>query len=137
MKNVFILLLVALLAFSCKNDSKKEAVENTEETTQETDNSQEAPKLLALNGEFLFDGTTGVMQIGNNMYAVKIDEKANELIEQCKAFKETKFDFVRVAVDGFIVDNPEEGWDKQIIVKRILNVRKSNAEKNITIKSSK
>lgn len=137
MKNVLTLLLLVLLAVSCKNDNKKEDVVNTEETTQETDNSQEAPKLLALNGEFLFDGSTGVMQIGNNMFAVKIDEKAKELIEQCKAFKENKFDFVRVAVDGIIVDNPEEGWDKQIIVKRILNVRKSNAEKNITIKSSK
>lgn len=137
MKNVLTLLLLVLLAVSCKNDNKKETVVDAEETTQETDNSQDAPKLLALNGEFLFDGTTGVMQIGNNMYAVKIDEKAKELIEQCKTFKENKFDFVRVAVDGIIVDNPEEGWDKQIIVKRIINVRKSNAEKNITIKSSK
>ena len=127
-----------MLTFSCKNE-EKQSENNTENTTQEaeTQTKQEQKRLIALNGEFLFDGTTAVMQIGDNMYAVEQNDRVKELIEQCEPFKESKYDFVRIAVDGYIVDNPNEGWEKQIIVKRIINVRKSNADKNITIKSSK
>ena len=138
MKHVLLLLLCIMLTFSCKNE-EKQSENNTENTTQEaeTQTKQEQKRLIALNGEFLFDGTTAVMQIGDNMYAVEQNDRVKELIEQCEPFKESKYDFVRIAVDGYIVDNPNEGWEKQIIVKRIINVRKSNADKNITIKSSK
>ena len=138
MKHVLLLLLCIMITFSCKNE-EKQSENNTENTTQEaeTQTKQEQKRLIALNGEFLFDGTTAVMQIGDNMYAVEQNDRVKELIEQCEPFKESKYDFVRIAVDGYIVDNPNEGWEKQIIVKRIINVRKSNADKNITIKSSK
>ena len=137
MKHLLILVFITASIIACKQEVKSE-IDAPSETDTTTQTVVEAPKrLLSLNGEFLFDGKNAVMQMGNNMFAVEMSDKTKELIKQCEQFKENKYDFVRVAVNGYLVDNPEEGWEKQVLVKTILRVQKSTADKNITIKSSK
>jgi hypothetical protein len=137
MKYLILLFFLTFSIIACKQEVKPEIDASSDvDTTPQT--VAEAPKrLLSLNGEFLFDGKNAVMQMGNNMFAVEMSDKTKELIKQCEQFKENKYDFVRVAVNGYLVDNPNEGWERQVLVKTILRVQKSTADKNITIKSSK
>lgn len=129
--------MLTLILVSCKNEPKKEEVAQPEVTEEQTQENIADKEIKSLNGEFLFDGNNAVFQMGGQMYAVELNEECKKLAERCKEFQKTKYDFSRVAVTGYIEDNPnKDGWEKQIVIYRIFYVGESQKNDNITIKSS-
>ncbi|NQY06888.1 MAG: hypothetical protein HRT68_12045 [Flavobacteriaceae bacterium] len=132
MKNLLTLLFIVLVVIGCKKEAKQEEPTPEEQTEQVAEEA-----VITMSGEFYYDGTNAVFQrIGGDIYAVKIDENCELLASMSNAFKATKFDFTRANIKAEIVDNPlKNGWDKQIIIKDIINVQRSKTE-NITIQSN-
>ena len=123
MKKTCILLLIVLLAVSCKNETV-----TTPETIVGEDGIEKTVKqndgLTLLKGQFLYLADAAVLQTHREIYGVVIDEKMHELNEKAQPFKVENYDWVNVEIRGKISRKPEgeEGWDFRIKIEEILNV---------------
>ena len=123
MKKTCILILIVLLAVSCKNETA-----TTPETIVGEDGIEKTVKqndgLTLLKGQFLYLADAAVLQTHREIYGVVIDEKMHELNEKAQPFKVEDYDWVNVEIRGKISRKPEgeEGWDFRIKIEEILNV---------------
>ena len=86
------------------------------------------PKLEIENvtGEFLFYDNAAVLNTGNEIYGVIVDEKLHGLHAQALNVQKDSFDMVQVFIKGVIFENPnEEGWPQVVTVKEIDSVAPS------------
>ena len=129
MKNIFALLCIAVLTFSCKNESK--TVESAEEAAIEM--SQKNDGYVEMTGEFVYYADAAVLHTPSEVYAVVINEKMHELDDMAKAYKVEPTDYVTVQVRGVVSPKPEgeEGWDNRFDIKEIVKVMASNKEKDV------
>lgn len=135
MKKTSILLLIVLLAVSCKNEttaSPKTVVgdDGIEKTVKQNDG------LTLLKGQFLYLADAAVLQTHREIYGVEIDEKMHQLNEKAKPFKAEDYDWVNVEIRGRISRKPEgeEGWDFRVKIEEILNVTASENDGSDIIK---
>ena len=121
------ILLVAILAFSCKNvEEKKEEVESPKRgTTVER----------TYRGEFIYTPEAAVLSGKSFIYGVKMNDVAKELAARVEAVKQDDYDIVPVAVQGEISKKSEgaEGWDEIITITQIISVSDTPIEADVKI----
>ena len=134
MKHIFILLLGLSVFTSCKNDTNtpEKATGTSETSVAETKNDG----LTLITGEFLYLNDAAVLQVGNSIYGVIIDDKMHELYKMGEAFRKEPTDGVIVEIRGKILPLPEgeEGWPYRIEVKKIVSVKAQDPKANEVIK---
>ena len=135
MKKTFILLLCLAAFLSCKNESKTEKEEvvttnGVERTAKQNDG------LTLLSGEFIYYNDAAVLQMGNSIYGVIINDKVHELNNMGKEFRNDPTDGITVQVRGKITPKAEgeETWPYKIEIKEILSVKKLDPTKNEIVK---
>lgn len=131
MKNIFLLLALAIATVSCKNtEDKKTEINSSEETAVNT---------RTFEGEFLYLADAAVLKGDNFIYGVTIDDTMHQLADQVKSVKQDDFDMVPVIVKGSLSKKAEgaEGWDEIITITEIVNVSKTPSEADIKIEENK
>lgn len=126
-----IILLLAVITFvGCKNNTKNEDTNTSNEDSEKTEKQNDG--LTLLKGEFIFYADAAVLQTHQEIYAVVIDDKMRELNEQVQKYKTEITDMVPVEIRGKITPKPEneEGWAFRVEIKEILNVIKPNPDNN-------
>ncbi|MCX7551087.1 hypothetical protein [Xanthomarina sp. F2636L] len=131
MKKLLILFLVATSFYSCKNDSKNEAVETEIDAV-------EIKGLTLLKGDFVYYSDAAVLQTTHEVYGVVINKKMHELDEMAKPYKKSETDMVPVEVRGKIIQKPdgEEGWPFRIEIKEIITISQPDPNKEDIILGS-
>jgi len=114
MKKIFILLVVTLAAYSCK----------------------EEPKGEIFTGEFVYLSDAAVLQTENEIYGVIINEKMHELDEMVKQYKKEVTDMIPVEIRAIKTPKPEdeEGWPFRLEITEVINVFEPNPENGSVIK---
>ena len=95
--------------------------------------------LKTFKGDFVYVADAAVLQVGNEIYSVRLDEKSDELAEMAKPAKKTDFDLVPVIVKGTVEPKPKntEGWDNIITIKEIVSVSDTALPTDIKIEETK
>ncbi|WP_199726747.1 hypothetical protein [Aquimarina sp. AD1] len=120
MKKSFLLVIVSLLIFSCKNEKSQSS---DSETT-------------LIRGEFILIDNAGVIKGKDFIYGVIIDDLANELNEKIKPLQREEYDMVPVVIKGVVKKNTEDGWPEVVEIKEIVGVSEPTSELPTKIKSS-
>ncbi len=122
-----ILIIVAILAFSCK----KEAV-NIPEIVKTIKNKE----FKIIEGEFLYYADAAILKTKKQVYGVIIDVKMHELANKVSPLKKEHTDMVQVIIKGKIVpkNTEKEGWPFNIIIKEIIEIKQVVIDDNIVIK---
>jgi len=96
---------------------------------------QPRPQAESLSGEFLFYDNAAVLNTGNSIYGIIVDDKLHELHAQALTMQKDSFDMVQVYIKGVISENPnEEGWPEVVTVQEIDSVAPSAPLTNQMIK---
>ncbi len=137
MRNVAVLLTCALALLSCKN----ETTSPKEGTTQEAA-AQPQEDVITLKGEFIYLDNAAVLNCGDKIYGVTIDDKMHELAKEVAKQQKEKVDMVPVIIHGVIGPNPvlaknQEGWPEVVTIKEIVKVLPLNEDNAIRIESGK
>ncbi|WP_397364360.1 hypothetical protein [Olleya sp. R77988] len=115
MKKVVILLL--FIAFvSCKTDQGQ-----------------------SYTGDFVYYAEAAVFQSGNDIHGVVLDDKADEVAKQAKAFQKDPTDMVKIEVLGELIPKAEneEGWPFKLKINKIVSIKALDPNKNDIIKLGK
>lgn len=119
MKKIFYLLLLPLVFVACKNGETKIDCENCETFT----------------GDFLYLADAAILKGEDFIYAIQLDEQAQELAKKVAPIKEEAYDMVQVTVKGVLSQKPEgqEGWDEILSIKEITTIADKPSEADILI----
>ncbi|WP_051336240.1 hypothetical protein [Aquimarina latercula] len=120
MKKSFLLVIVSLLIFSCKNEKSQSSGSET----------------TLIRGEFILIDNAGVIKGKDFIYGVIIDDLANELNEKIKPLQREEYDMVPVVIKGVVKKNTEDGWPEVVEIKEIVGVSEPTSELPTKIKSS-
>lgn len=141
-KQIFILLFSVSILASCKNETKP-VEPQTKAVTVTTNSNEKTAKqsdgLTLLKGEFIYYADAAVLQVGNSIFGVVVDEKMHELHELGKPHRKATSDGVMVEVRGKIIPKAEgtEGWPFKVEIKEILGVKKLDSKQNEVVKIGK
>ena len=83
-KQLFVLCLLTMTLFACKNGEEKEKVAS--DTVSEVETRTSSP-FKTFNGEFIYIADGAVLKGKNFIYGVTIDEKMHELAEMVAPIK--------------------------------------------------
>ncbi|WP_405574262.1 hypothetical protein [Winogradskyella sp. Asnod2-B02-A] len=135
MKKISLIVILALIMFACKNESKQ-AVDLEENRAKSYDQND---GLVTLKGDFVYYGDAAVLQTPKDIYGVVIDKNLQLLEEQVTPFKKEATDMVPVTirVRKFKKPEGEEGWPFRVEIKEILKVEAPNPESKDVIKLAK
>ena len=136
MKNKIVLSLsicVALLASSCQDGAKKKV-------TQE--GAVVENKGATIAGEYYYSEDGAVLKGATFIYAVAMDDMAQELGERVAQVKNDVYDMVPVLVRGTVSRNPaldqgQEVWEQMLTIKEIVSVGNAPAAVDIKIQEEK
>lgn len=135
MKKINLIVILALIMFACKNESKQalDLEENRAKSYDQNDG------LVTLKGDFVYYGDAAVLQTPKDIYGVVIDKNLQLLEEQVTPFKKEATDMVPVTirVRKFKKPEGEEGWPFRVEIKEILKVEAPNPESKDVIKLAK
>ncbi len=141
MKKTLLLLAVSLsiALSSCKNtEEKSEVVESDPNVTEQVES------FPIYRGEFIYlkKENAAVLNGGNFIYGVVIDDMSKALGAQVQAVVTDPLDMVPVVVRGLVSKNPEykgegETWEELITIKEIIAVSDKPAEADIKIEETK
>lgn len=134
MKKFLILFAFITVYTSCKQENKAE----TENETVAANASDE--DVVTLKGEFIYLADAAVLNCGNKIYGVTIDQKMHELADQVAAKKNDDYDMVPVIINGVVHPNPavsenKEGWPEVVTIKEIVKVFAPTGESAIKVES--
>ena len=133
MKKALVLFMMFTVLLGCKDDRKAQddATQGINEiATEDGKTVKQNDGLIAIHGKFLYYSDAAVLQTPTEVYAVVIDDKMHELVEQTKQYKKQPEDMVPVTIRGrmFKKDPDEEGWENKIEIKEILKVSEPSPE---------
>lgn len=121
MKKAILLIVITLVAFSCKKENKA---------------STEGKDTQTISGEFILIDNAGVLKGKDFIYGVVIDEKANELNAKIKPLQREEYDMVPVVVEGVVKKNESEGWPEVVEIVEIVKVSAPTSDLPTKIKTS-
>ena len=132
MKKTHLIIILALVVFACKNETKSEV--NLEENRAKSYDQNDG--IITLKGDFVYYGDAAVLQTADEIYGVVIDENMQLLETQVKAFKTEPTDMVPVTVRVKKTEKnkDEEGWQYRVEIKEILKVEAPDPESKDVIK---
>jgi hypothetical protein len=121
MKKILFLLVLTVVAFSCK----------------EKENNDPEYK-----GEFIYIADAAVLKGTDFIYGVTIDAMAEKLADKVSKIKRDDFDMVPVVVKGKLSKNPlveqgGEGWEQVLTITEIVEVSTTPSEADIKIEEKK
>ena len=131
----FLALFALLIVFtSCKQENKANAETETVTTPEED--------VVMLKGEFIYLNDAAVLNCGNKIYGVTIDDKMLELAEQVAAKKNDVNDMIPVIINGVVHPNPalsptNEVWPEVVTIKKIVKVFAPTGDSAIKVESGK
>jgi hypothetical protein len=132
MKKFNLVIILTLLLFSCKNETKTEGTleDNRAKSYDQNDG------FITMKGDFVYYADAAVFQTSNEIYGVVIDENLQLLEKQVKPFKKEATDMVPVTVRVRKFEKPEgeEGWPYRLEIKEILKVEAPDPNKEDVIK---
>ncbi len=138
MKNLIVIsaVLLSLMLTSCKNSG--ETSEKGEEATPKLMDS----KYVLYSGEYFYSSDGAVLKGNSFIYAVTLDDMAEELGKMIEPIKKEEYDMVPVMVKGVVKRNPalDEGkqvWEQIITIKEIVSIGNTPVEADIKIEESK
>ncbi len=126
MKKIILLLMLSIVAFSCKNSEEKNK-ESEEMTVENTEN------LKAYSGDYI-DSNGALVLLGTNfIYGVKHNEMSDQLSKRVAAVKKNDFDMVNVIVRGTVSKNTDTDseWEEVITIEEIMRVSDKPSEVDI------
>ncbi len=113
MRKIVVLLCFISVFVACKKAEKT----NVDLTESVTTNS------LEIEAEFIYIQDAAVLKGQSFIYGVVLDDKANELAKEVKAYKKNKYDMVPVVVKGIVKPNPlKNGWKEVVEIKEIVKI---------------
>lgn len=136
MKKFLILFAFVAVYASCKEENKSD----TETEVAAAQTSEE--DVITLKGEFIYLKDAAVLNCGNKIYGVTIDDKMRELADQVAAKQNDDYDMVPVIINGVVSPNPilnenTEGWPEVVTIKQIVKVFAPTGESAIKVESGK
>tara|TARA_R110002051_G_scaffold3395_1_gene18340 strand:+ start:113847 stop:114251 length:405 start_codon:yes stop_codon:yes gene_type:complete len=134
MKNFLALFALLIVFTSCKQENKANAETETVITPEED--------VVMLKGEFIYLNDAAVLNCGNKIYGVTIDDKMLELAEQVAAKKNDVNDMIPVIINGVVHPNPalsptNEVWPEVVTIKKIVKVFAPTGDSAIKVESGK
>ncbi len=134
MKNFLALFALLIVFTSCKQENKANAETETVTTPEED--------VVMLKGEFIYLNDAAVLNCGNKIYGVTIDDKMLELAEQVAAKKNDVNDMIPVIINGVVHPNPalsptNEVWPEVVTIKKIVKVFAPTGDSAIKVESGK
>lgn len=137
MRNVVVLLTCALALLSCKNETT-----SSQEVASEEVAPQPKEDVITLKGEFIYLDNAAVLNCGDKIYGVTIDDKMHELAKEVAKQQKEKVDMIPVIIHGVVTPNPvlaknQEGWPEVVTIKEIVKVLPLNEDNAIRIESGK
>lgn len=135
MRKVVVLLSCMLALVSCKKETS-----STKEVAMEDTTTQNEDDVITLKGEFIYLDNAAVLNCGDKIYGVTIDEKMHELASQVAKQQKEKVDMVPVIIHGVVKPNPilaqnQEGWPEVVTIKEIVKVLPLKEDNAIRIES--
>ena len=132
MKKINLIIILALVLFACKNETKSEV--NLEENRAKSYDQNDG--FITLKGDFVYYEDAAVFQTSNEIYGVVIDENLQLLENKVKLFKKEATDMIPVTirVRKFEKAEGEEGWQYRVEIKEILKVEAPDPNKKDVIK---
>ena len=136
MKNKIVLSLsicAALLASSCQDGAKKKVKQQGAVVEN---------KGATIAGEYYYSEDGAVLKGATFIYAVAMDDMAQELGERVAQVKNDVYDMVPVLVRGTVSRNPaldqgQEVWEQMLTIKEIVSVGNAPAAVDIKIQEEK
>jgi len=135
MKKIVFLILAFGFLIACKDQTNQQQIEDKiPKVEDKTANQKDG--LITLEGDFVYYADAAVLQSGNEVYGVVINEKMHELDNMSKTYKKDPTDYVKAIVRAKIIpkDENEEGWPYKLDIKEIIKVEALDTEKNNVIK---
>lgn len=132
MKKINLIIILALVVFACKNETKQ-AVDLEENRAKSYDQND---GFITVKGDFVYYADAAVLQTPNEIYGVVIDDNMHILAEQVQKYQSDATDMVPVTVRVRKFEKPkdEEGWPYRVEIKEILKVEAPNPEAKDVIK---
>ena len=132
MKKINLIIILVLVVFACKNETKSEV--NLEENREKSYDANDG--FVTMKGEFVYYADAAVFQTATEIYGVVLDENLQLLEKQVKPFKKEATDMVPVTVRvrTFEKAEGEEGWQHLVEIKEILKVEAPDPNKEDVIK---
>lgn len=133
-KQLFVLCLLTMTLFACKNGEEK----GKNETVDKTPKTEVNTKLKTFSGEFIYIADGAVLKGNNFIHGVTIDDKMHELAKMVSPIKKDQYDMVPVTVKGELVVNPlfaetGEGWRLNVTIKEIIKVSDTPSPADVKI----
>lgn len=119
MKKFLYLLIFPLFLIACNNAGSESNCEDCETFT----------------GEFLYLEDTAILKGSDFIYAVQLDEQAEDLVKKTEPIKKEVYDMVEVTVKGTLAKRAEneEGWEEILSIKEIVEIAEEASEADILI----
>lgn len=138
-KQLFVLCLLTMTLFACKNGEVKE---EKEEKSIDLKDTRANTDIKTFRGEFIYVADGAVLKGRGFIHGVTIDDKMHELAEKVAPIKKDEFDMVPVVVKGELVANPlfaetGEGWRLNISIKEIVEVSDTPSPADVKIEEKK
>lgn len=135
MKKINLIIILALVMFACKNETKK-AVDLEENRAKSYDQND---GFITIKGDFVYYADAAVLQTQSEIYGVVIDNNMHALDKQAQAYKKEATDMVPVTVRVRKFEKPEaeEGWPYRVEIKEILQVEAPDPSSKDVIKLAK
>lgn len=132
MKKINLIIILALVVFACKNETKQAV--DLEENRAKSYNQNDG--FITVKGDFVYYADAAVLQTPNEIYGVVIDDNMHILAEQVQKYQSDATDMVPVTVRVRKFEKPkdEEGWPYRVEIKEILKVEAPNPEAKDVIK---
>ena len=138
MKKLTFLVLILGFLVSCKDEPKKQESSESQSKPEMVDGktAKQNDGLVTLAGDFVYYADAAVLQSGNEVYGVVINDKMHELNKMAEPFKKEATDYVKATVRARILPKAadEEGWPYKLDIQEVLKVEATNPEENNVIK---
>ncbi len=100
---------------------------------------EDTSKYETFTGDFLMTDEGAILENGNRIFGVVVNDVAKELGKKTKEVQKTEFDMVQVTVKGEVGPNTtgKEGWEEYLTIKEIMDIANKPSVTDIELKAPK